>query len=386
VLDDLIAPVLKDTELVDSISKYKDDKVLAFEILSGLHEAVFTEDTVEFPDGQHVNTLSDALTIDPNTKKLPFDCDTSSFVYLEIFEKINKDLPVVLLHCPRHALIKWKFSDGSYMDWETSSGFPVLGKKEYYENNCKEVIQGSDAFYSLFYYNRGIAKYSLKDYAGAIKDYDKSIELNPKDVSVYKARGLAKYEFNDYAGAIKDYDKALELNPKDMYIYGARGAAKYELKDYAGAIADYDKMLELDPKEAALYYNRGNAKYNLKDYAGAVEDYDKAVELDPKDTDAQHDLKIAKDKLKEFSVGKKELEFFSPNKTHSIKVTLNNGKIENISNITLGKGYKGTEKITKISADGKSFIFTTATGVKYKITPDLTALTYDTVKLAEKVK
>ena len=30
------------------------------------------------------------------------------------------------------------------------------------------------------YFNSGIAKYNLKDYSGAIQDYNKAIKLNPK--------------------------------------------------------------------------------------------------------------------------------------------------------------------------------------------------------------
>ncbi len=46
----------------------------------------------------------------------------------------------------------------------------------------------------------------------AIKDYDKAIELNPKDHKVYNNRGIAKRKSGDIKGANADFAKAEELN------------------------------------------------------------------------------------------------------------------------------------------------------------------------------
>jgi tetratricopeptide (TPR) repeat protein len=61
----------------------------------------------------------------------------------------------------------------------------------------------------------------------------------------------------DYQGAILDYSKAIELDPKDAATYSSRGIAKSDIQDYQGTISDYSKAIELDPKDAATYYNRG---------------------------------------------------------------------------------------------------------------------------------
>ena len=76
----------------------------------------------------------------------------------------------------------------------------------------------------------------------------------------YFKLGKQKYNKKDYQGAIADYDKAIELNPKDARAYYNRGTAKNELKQYKEAIADYDKAIELNPKDADAYNNRGTAK------------------------------------------------------------------------------------------------------------------------------
>lgn len=219
VLNELILPAIKDTKLVDAVLKYKKRKQnqrTAKYILSTLYTDVFTKDSMNFI-GSSVNNLREALTPDPNTKKFSFNSYTSSLVYLEALEDLDKDIPVVLLNCPEYALIRWKFiSDGSYIDWETTSGF-ALSKEDSkkYADNCTEVVQGSDEFYALFYFQRGHAEFILEDYTGAIAAYNIALELGPEDPLIYGARGSAEYALGDYAGAITDLNKFIELDPKN---------------------------------------------------------------------------------------------------------------------------------------------------------------------------
>ena len=60
-------------------------------------------------------------------------------------------------------------------------------------------------------------------------------------------RGVAKYKLDDYHGAIADYDLAIELNPDDAEAYIFRGIAKRGLGDHDGYEADRKRAIELDP-------------------------------------------------------------------------------------------------------------------------------------------
>ena len=77
------------------------------------------------------------------------------------------------------------------------------------------------------YFKLGLEKYDKKDYQGAIADFDKAIEINPKYADAYNNRGNAKNQLKQYQEAIADYNKAIELNPKNVQAYNNRGLTKH---------------------------------------------------------------------------------------------------------------------------------------------------------------
>ncbi len=128
------------------------------------------------------------------------------------------------------------------------------------------------------YNNRGFSKNNLKDFQGAIKDFNKALELKSNYAVAYNNRGFSKNRLKDFQGAIEDFNKALDLKPNSV-SYNNRGYAKIELEDFQGAIDDYSKVLDNGDKGANVYFNRGVAKFKLKKYLNSIEDIDRVIEL-----------------------------------------------------------------------------------------------------------
>ena len=95
----------------------------------------------------------------------------------------------------------------------------------------------------------------------------------------YYDRGVIKFEQGDYSGALKDFNKLIELNPNNAIAYYSRGVAKGKLGDYRGAIQDYNKAIELNPNHASTYVNRGLSKIGLGQKDSGCLDLSKAGEM-----------------------------------------------------------------------------------------------------------
>ncbi len=67
------------------------------------------------------------------------------------------------------------------------------------------------------YLKAGNTKYELKDYKGAIKYYNKAIELNPNNAVAYYNRGLAKIHLGQKDNGCLDLSKAGELGHAKAY-------------------------------------------------------------------------------------------------------------------------------------------------------------------------
>jgi tetratricopeptide (TPR) repeat protein len=150
------------------------------------------------------------------------------------------------------------------------------------------ALKPSDAFAGMgpedvyvLYGNRGLLKHQLGDLDGAIADYSEVIRLHPNEAIYYNNRGYALITKGDRAGAIADYSKAAALEPKTVKFRENLANAKRDQGDYAGAIADYDKIVALDPKQPLAYYTRAALKQLNGNFAAAIKDYDKLIELIP---------------------------------------------------------------------------------------------------------
>ena len=107
--------------------------------------------------------------------------------------------------------------------------------------------------------------------------------LLAKDTDLHYISGLEKLKLKDYSGAIEDYNRAIESNTNHPWAYNNRGEAKQKLNDYTGAIADYSISIENYPTHGGGYICRGYARYKLGDKDGAYSDWNKAGELGEED-------------------------------------------------------------------------------------------------------
>ena len=141
---------------------------------------------------------------------------------------------------------------------------------------------------------RGLAQASEGDLNGAIAEFNRLIQLNPKDEIALYNRGLIEANKGDFDIAIADFNHAIQLRPTFARAYNDRGSVKATKRDIDGAIADFNYAIQLSPQFVQAYINLGSAKANTEDFDEAIADFNHAVRLDPDSVQAFENLGSAK--------------------------------------------------------------------------------------------
>jgi tetratricopeptide (TPR) repeat protein len=133
-----------------------------------------------------------------------------------------------------------------------NEGYSTGGQSAY--DDFTKVINANPKFAEA-YLNRGIAMFKNRSRPDResftideiVDNYKKAIALKPFFPEAYYHSGIAKSHFDkkDYAGAIADYTKALEQNPKFIDVYRERSDVYYRQSKNAEACSDIRKAIDL---------------------------------------------------------------------------------------------------------------------------------------------
>ncbi len=69
------------------------------------------------------------------------------------------------------------------------------------------------------FYNQGVQKLAQGNFNGAVEDFDKVLQLNPRYYEGYCLRGLAKAQLQDFQAALADYNQAIKLDSRHVDAY-----------------------------------------------------------------------------------------------------------------------------------------------------------------------
>ena len=78
----------------------------------------------------------------------------------------------------------------------------------------------------------------------AIECYSEAIKRNPTDPLLFTNRAAAYLKLLEAPLAVRDCEKALELDPRNLKAYLRKGTAEHQLKQYYKALETFQKGLE----------------------------------------------------------------------------------------------------------------------------------------------
>jgi tetratricopeptide (TPR) repeat protein len=125
----------------------------------------------------------------------------------------------------------------------------------------------------------GVALKGLRQFAAALRCYDKAIELDPDRAEAHNNRGNILRDLNDPQAAIDSYHRALELRPQYAEAHHNLGVALSDLNQWQAALAHYDHAIAVRPDYANCYCSRGLALERLNRPQAALADYDRALAI-----------------------------------------------------------------------------------------------------------
>jgi tetratricopeptide (TPR) repeat protein len=134
---------------------------------------------------------------------------------------------------------------------------------------------------ALAYSNRGYALYLRHDYARALDDYNRAIEINSTYAPIFNKRGNVLNAVGDLEHAIEDYTQAIAIDPRYAQAFNNRGVV-YKIKgDFGRAAEDFLEAVRLDPRYAQAFGNLGGVYCYRGELDRAIDAYNQAVRLDP---------------------------------------------------------------------------------------------------------
>jgi tetratricopeptide (TPR) repeat protein len=131
------------------------------------------------------------------------------------------------------------------------------------------------------------------DYAAAIPEWQKAIELDPQDARSHVNLAIALVETGHADAGIVHYQKAAEIEPGNPGVFSRMATALVAMGKPEQAVPVFEKAVQLQPRDPRLPGGLGLALVQSGRTAEAIPWFRKALELNPKDAGTESNLAIA---------------------------------------------------------------------------------------------
>ncbi len=133
-------------------------------------------------------------------------------------------------------------------------------------------------------WDRGAIYFQQQKYDKALSDFDAyemSVKTTPAPLFYYY-REQALYHTNQFARALADINKAVELSPNDLDYLTEQGVVYLRVAKYSDAIRSFSAVVKKDPKSATTYRMLGFCQIENGQKEIGIGNLKKAIELGDK--------------------------------------------------------------------------------------------------------
>jgi len=136
----------------------------------------------------------------------------------------------------------------------------------------------------------GTTKMMVNDYAGALVDMQKAVDLNPNLPDVYSYYGLALLSTGDQAGAKKAFQRELQLDPNNFDGNLRMGVLLRQDEEFEKAMALFRHALEIRPGDPGVRYQIASLELATGQVDAAQRDLESIIKESPTFTEAHVSL------------------------------------------------------------------------------------------------
>jgi tetratricopeptide (TPR) repeat protein len=132
----------------------------------------------------------------------------------------------------------------------------------------------------MYFRRIGAAYQGMGRLSEAIEAYNEAIRLNSdKDEGTIYNRGMCYSQMKEFALALADFNRCLELDPDWAWAFSERGKVYLYMKQFDKAIADGSSAIKYKPNYFHGYLIRAYAYQELGDHKKARADFENAFKL-----------------------------------------------------------------------------------------------------------
>jgi tetratricopeptide (TPR) repeat protein len=104
---------------------------------------------------------------------------------------------------------------------------------------------------------------------------------------VWLKRATVYREMNRNDDALRDYDRVVELEPKNLWARYTRAGLHVQRGEHRQAVADYTATIALEPRAVESYHDRAVVNwFYLKEFDASLADWRQVAKLKPSDAEA----------------------------------------------------------------------------------------------------
>lgn len=145
--------------------------------------------------------------------------------------------------------------------------------------NVAIKMADTDTLKKAYLLNRGAAKENMRDFKGAVEDYEQVLAFNPNDLPALNNAAAAYDDLGRVDKSIAYLKKVIVIDPTFIGSYVNLGFIYSGMDSLDLAIYYFNKALSYEPGEALSYNNRGYVYYKKGEYKQALNDINRSLEL-----------------------------------------------------------------------------------------------------------